>query len=149
MISSRTYSRVLVDAGPLAALCDPNDQYHRECVDTLGVIAPPLLTSWLVIAEAAHLLRKSPPSIHQLLSAPAAALYRILSLAEEDLPRILALVRKYHKLGQQVADISLVYLAEREGLDTVFTLDRRDFSVYRAAGKAFQVLPDISRRPRR
>jgi len=42
----------------------------------------------------------------------------------------------------QVADGALVYLAEREGIDTVFTLDRRDFSVYRLRnGRGLRILP--------
>jgi hypothetical protein len=34
-------------------------------------------------------------------------------------------------MSQPVADAALVYLAERERIATVFTPDRRDFSVYR------------------
>jgi len=45
-------------------------------------------------------------------------------------------------MGVQIADGALVYLAEREGIDTVFTLDRRDFSVYRLSdGRSLRVLP--------
>lgn len=40
-------------------------------------------------------------------------------------------LQKYCDLQPQLADVSLVYLAERDGISTVFTLDRRDFSVYR------------------
>jgi hypothetical protein len=36
----------------------------------------------------------------------------------------------------------LVYLAEREKIDTVFTLDTRGFSVYRLSGnRALRLLP--------
>ena len=46
-------------------------------------------------------------------------------------------------LNAQLADAALVYLAEREGLDTVFTLDRRDFSVYRfSRNRSFHLLPE-------
>ena len=33
----------------------------------------------------------------------------------------------------RLADAALVHLAERENIDTIFTLDRRDFSIYRTA----------------
>jgi predicted nucleic acid-binding protein len=37
----------------------------------------------------------------------------------------------------------LVYLAHRENIDMIFTLDRRDFSVYRSARKRpFHLLPE-------
>jgi hypothetical protein len=37
------------------------------------------------------------------------------------------LMAKYESLRPQLADAALAYLAEREGIDTIFTLDRRDF----------------------
>jgi len=49
---------------------------------------------------------------------------------------------KYESLRPQLADISLVYLAGRECVEQIFTLDRRDFSVYRSlAGMPFELLP--------
>jgi predicted nucleic acid-binding protein len=42
----------------------------------------------------------------------------------------------------QLADVSLVYLAGRERIETIFTLDRRDFSIYRTSrGRSFRILP--------
>ena len=44
----------------------------------------------------------------------------------------------------QLADAALVYLAEREGIDTIFTLDQRDFSVYRSGRRRpFRILPEL------
>jgi predicted nucleic acid-binding protein len=41
-----------------------------------------------------------------------------------------------------LANAALVYLADREGIDTIFTLDRRDFGVYRSTQKrAFRIVP--------
>ena len=49
---------------------------------------------------------------------------------------------RYRKMGVQIADGALVYLAEREGIENVFTLDRRDFSVYRLGnGRSLRILP--------
>lgn len=42
-----------------------------------------------------------------------------------------ALMKKYRDLPMDLADAALVRVAEREGIRRVFTLDRRDFSVYR------------------
>lgn len=50
---------------------------------------------------------------------------------------------KHASLRPQFADAMLVYLAHRENIDTIFTLDRRDFSVYRTARKKlFRFLPE-------
>jgi len=40
--------------------------------------------------------------------------------------------------------LSLVYLAEHEKIETIFTLDRRDFSVYRLGDKrSLNLLPEV------
>ncbi len=44
------------------------------------------------------------------------------------------LIAKYEDRKAQLADMCLLHLAEREGIDTVFTLDRRDLLVYRVKG---------------
>jgi len=55
---------------------------------------------------------------------------------------IAAILTRYRDLGVQLADASLVHLANREGIETVFTLDRRDFAVLRLArGKKFRLIP--------
>ena len=47
--------------------------------------------------------------------------------------RMRQLVEKYRDLAMDVADAALVTVAEREEIRTVFTVERRDFEVYRAA----------------
>mgnify|MGYP001598807037 CR=1 FL=1 len=52
------------------------------------------------------------------------------------------LMKKYHDLPMDLADATLVRVAEREGIRRLFTLDRRDFSVYRAGrGRSFSIIP--------
>jgi predicted nucleic acid-binding protein len=51
-------------------------------------------------------------------------------------------MKTYQHIQPQLADAALVYLADREGIDTIFTLDRRDFFVYRSLGKRpFRIVP--------
>jgi predicted nucleic acid-binding protein len=53
-------------------------------------------------------------------------------------------MKKYEDLRPQFADAALVYLAHREKIDAIFTLDRRDFSIYRnGRGRPFHLVPDI------
>ncbi|HEX6174203.1 MAG TPA: hypothetical protein VF089_09320, partial [Candidatus Binatia bacterium] len=56
---------------------------------------------------------------------------QILSLGIDDIPRMRELMRKYRDLPMDLADAGLVRVAERERLRRTFTLDRRDFQVYR------------------
>ncbi len=57
------------------------------------------------------------------------------------LARMPGLMEQYHDLPMDLADASLVALAEEQRLVEVFTLDR-DFRVYRLGdGQAFTVVP--------
>ena len=56
---------------------------------------------------------------------------RVVELDAAALDWIIAFLERYASLGAQMADAAVMYIAEREGIDTVFTLDRPDFSVYR------------------
>jgi len=52
------------------------------------------------------------------------------------------LMRKYRDLPMDLADAALVAVAERERINGVFTLDRRDFNIYKPAGmKRFEIIP--------
>jgi len=52
-------------------------------------------------------------------------------------------MKRYEGIRPQLADAALVYLAGRERIETIFTLDPRDFSVYRTARKrAFRIVPE-------
>ena len=136
--------RVLVDTGPLVAILSRRDAHHRACVDQLRELAPPLLTCWPVITEAAWLLRHYPAAIERLLGSFDAGLLRLLPLEEHAVSWIGRFLRRYRKLGAQVADAALVYLAEQEGIETIFTLDRRDFSVYRFGhNQSLRLLPPV------
>ena len=44
-------------------------------------------------------------------------------------------MHQYADLPMDLADAALIRVAEREGIRTIFTLDRRDFSVYRLHGR--------------
>jgi predicted nucleic acid-binding protein len=95
-----------------------------------------------VITEVAWLLRAYPLVIARLLSSFKSRPFELAPLNEADLPGIAVILAKYKGLGIQLADASLVHLANREGIETVFTLDRRDFGVLRMArGKKFCVIP--------
>jgi len=101
------------------------------------------LACWPVITEAVWLLRHSPAAVQRLLGAFDAGLLKMLPLEASAVPAIAALMDRYRTLGAQIADCALLHLAEREKSDMVFTLDRRDFSVYRVGrNRALRILPE-------
>jgi hypothetical protein len=133
---------VLVDTGPIVAILLADDQYHGVCVAALRALAAPLLTCWPVLTEAAWLLRRRPTAVDRLLGSMDAGVFRLVSLDERDLSAIGAILTKYRTLGLQIADAALLHLANRESIDTVFTLDRRDFSAFRLRnGKRLRLIP--------
>jgi len=135
--------RVLVDTGPLIAILSQRDRHHQECVDLLATLRAPLLTCWPVLTEALWLLRHYPAAMQRLLGSFDSGFLRLLVLDADSIPWIARFLHRYRNVDAQAADAALMYLAEREGIETVFTLDRRDFSVYRLrANKAVHILPE-------
>lgn len=131
-----------MDTGPIVAILSESDEHHEACVEQLHRIRGPLLTCWPVIAEAAWLLRAYPRAIRKLLASFHGRPFELVPLGETDLPGIAAVLAKFEGLGIQLADASLAHLANREGIEVMFTLDRRDFGVLRLArGKKLSLIP--------
>ena len=131
-----------MDTGPLVAILSPDERNHERCVTALRSLPPPLVTCWPVLTEAMWLLRKSPRTIRRLLSAVSSGIMEIPVVTAAEAGQIEAIMEQYESLRPQFADAMLVYLAHRENIETIFTLDRRDFSVYRTARKKpFRLLP--------
>jgi|SRR5579859_7749219 predicted nucleic acid-binding protein len=134
--------RVLVDTGPLVAILSSVDQHHEACVGALRQLPGPLFSCWPVITEAAWLLRAYPKAVQQLLQSMRRGFLELLPLAGTEAGDLVEVMKSYHDIQPQLADAALVYLAHREGIDTIFTLDRRDFSIYRSNRKRpFRIVP--------
>ena len=133
---------ILVDTGPLVALIHEDDNEHRACKDAFASFNEPLGTVWPVLTEAIYLLSFSWEAQTALMEMIETGAVEILPLGVADIPRIRELMRKYRDLSMNLADAALVCVAERERLRRVFTIDRRDFQIYRPSriGR-FVVLP--------
>jgi uncharacterized protein len=136
-------SLALADTGPLVAIVRTREKAHKKCAAALKAIRPPLLTCWPVLTEAAWLLRDEPGGFAALAGMLDSGLIQLAALDDTSLPWIVAFLDRYASAKAQLADAALMYLAEREGIDTLFTLDRRDFSIYRTTdGRALAILPE-------
>ena len=134
--------RVLVDTGPLVAIMSRTDQHHKICLETLHNLPGPMFSCWPVITEAAWLLRGEAGAVPQLLNSISEGLLEFLALQSAESAQIAKLMDQYKDLRPQFADAALVYLAARDDFDLIFTLDRRDFSVYQSGRKhAFRIIP--------
>ena len=122
---------ILVDAGPLIALIHADDNEHERCRDAFATMDEPLGTVWPVVAEAMHLLSFSWRAQEALWDMMETGAVEILPIGIDDVPRMKELMRKYRDLPMDLADATLVRVAERERLRQIFTLDRRDFRIYK------------------
>lgn len=136
--------RVLIDTGPMVALFSRNDEHHERCSDALTALTPPIFTCWPVVTEVAWLLRKRPDTLQKLFGCFDGGLFALLALDATDVPPIAAIMKRYESSGVQFADAALVHLAERENIRSVFTTDRRDFSIIRLKrNRMLKLLPEV------
>jgi predicted nucleic acid-binding protein len=134
---------ILVDAGPLIALIHADDRHHERCVAVLRGLAEPLGTVWPVLTEAMYLLSFSWKAQEALWEMLERGVVLLLPLDHQELSRMRELMKKYKDLPMDLADAALVAVAEREKIRRIFTLDRRDFEVYRPAKLGrFVLLPN-------
>jgi predicted nucleic acid-binding protein len=125
---------ILVDAGPLVAVVDDDDQHHGACRAEIDSLAEPMGTVWPVLAEAMYLLRYHSHGQEAVWKMVARGVVQLLPLGLDDIPRIRELMAKYSDRRMELADAALIRVAEREGIRKIFTVDRDDFNVYRLHG---------------
>lgn len=134
----------LVDAGPLYAYIDADDAHHAECLSLLESHSGPLVVPFLVVAEVAYLvgMRLGPEAEVRFLGDLANRAFVTTPVDDEDWLRVAELVSRYRDLPLGTVDASVVAAAERLGITTVATLDRRHFGVVRPAHvAAFTLIP--------
>jgi predicted nucleic acid-binding protein len=136
------YVRALADTGALLAYLDAADRWHDRCRLAFGQFRLPLTTSTAILTELFHLVGDTPREMDITWRFVRSGALTVAPIADRDLPDIEALMRKYHDRPMDYADATLVHLADRESLSTVFTIDHDDFETYRVGGrKRLRILP--------
>jgi predicted nucleic acid-binding protein len=132
----------LIDTGAILALLDRSDRWHRICVEAFENLRLPLLTSEPVLTELFHLVGDSRHEKDAAWSFVRSGAIALGAIDTAELPHVQALMARYWDRPMDFADATLVYLAKREGLSTIFTVDHADFELYRIAGRRrFRALP--------
>lgn len=125
---------IAVDAGFFYALVDRADAWHQRCVAQLpSAEAEGWITTWPALAEACYLLgrRFGPDRAADLMDDVAEGRILVWDVPLAMYGRFGALMRKYAALPMDLADATLVLLAEHLGHGRILTTDQRDFMTYR------------------
>lgn len=133
-----------MDAGPLYAYVDADDDHHADCLTLLEGHPGPLLVPELVVTEVVYLLgtRLGAEAEVRFLGDFAAGNLIAEPVAAEDWLRMAELVGRYADLPLGSVDASVVAAGERLAVREVATLDRRHFGVVRPRHlDAFELLP--------
>ena len=144
--------RGLLDTGALLAILDPSDPWHAGCIGALGEFRLPLLTTEAVLTEVFHLIHHARVGMEEAWTVILSGAVAVAPIEQLELRRLHLLMSRHADRPMDFADASVVYIAEREGVSTVLTVDIDDFETYRIEGKRrFQVLPlrPSPRSPRR
>lgn len=134
---------ILTDAGPLVALIDADEADHKTCVLTLRTFTLPIVTTWPAFTEAMYLLGRAGGIVGQraLWKLLLSERLTIAELSPAAVERSAALMEKYADLPMDLADATLVALAEERGERRIFALDK-DFRIYRIHGRSrFEIIP--------
>ena len=132
----------LADTGALLALLDLDDSWHSHCVQAFRSLPLPLVTSQAVVTELHHLVGDSPRQVEAAFGLLLSGAFALAPISHEELPALARLMARYAARPMDFADATLVHLAERERLTTVFTVAVDDFETYRIGKRRrFRVVP--------
>jgi predicted nucleic acid-binding protein len=133
---------LLLDTGVLYALADADDAWHARCRDYVAGTREAFVVPVTVLPEVAYLLRErlGAREEREFVRALARDPLRIETTTRADFERCVDLLEKYPHIG--FVDASVVAVAERLGLPTIATTDRRDFGPIRPRHvPAFELVP--------
>lgn len=120
----------LVDAGPLVAYFDQADDWHEDSSEFIDAFQGQLVTTAPVITEVMWHLRRDYKVQNELLARIASGVVRHETLLTSDFLRIAELNAQFANLPADIADLSLLAVAERCGILHILSLDR-EFDDYR------------------
>ena len=124
---------IAVDTGFLYALLDKRDAWHARAVAAAPTAQEGWVTTWPVLTEATHLMARRLGSrfAQALLDEVADGALLAWDVPQGQVARIPAMMQRCASLPMDLADASLILLAEHLGHGRILTTDVRDFGGYR------------------
>jgi len=134
--------RWLLDTGAVVALLHADDADHETVVEAFRSFRGTLITTEAVLTESLFLLAPIPGGQDACLEFFIRGAAVLVPCSRTALVRAKAILARYADLSADYADVTLVALADEMRTYDIFTLDRRDFTVYRGErGEHFRIVP--------
>ncbi len=128
-----TQNSIIADTGFWVAIGVKKDKYHDVAITVAKLLRFDPITTWPVLTEAYYLLQKyqGNNAAKSFLSQIEDSNIDIFQIEFRHLSRMRELLDKYADLPMDLADASLVLLAEELGHGRILSTDQRDFNSYR------------------
>lgn len=131
-------AKILIDTGVFVALFDKNDRYHNKAVKFIKNNHKPLISTLACITETLFLI-KNTKNRQGFLTWLHLAKIEIANFSHEDMPKLADLMAQYANVPMDFADGCLVYLAIKQNIQHIATIDS-DFHIYRINGYPFRLM---------
>ena len=126
--------KTIIDSGPLIALFDRSDKYHKSVLDFMKSYKGKLITSWAVITEVSHMLDFNLQVQIDFLKWCEIGGIEVYNISQDEISKIRIMMEKYIDIPMDLADGTLMYIANKENIKNIVSIDS-DFDIYRTLKK--------------
>lgn len=124
----------IIDSGPLIALFDKDDKYHKEVLGFIKLFNGRLITTWAVVTEVTHMLGFNIEVQLNFLKWIELNAITIYQIQQDELTPMIKMMQKYSDIPMDLADSTLMYVAQKENIKNIISIDS-DFDIYRTIKK--------------
>jgi uncharacterized protein len=126
--------KTLIDSGPIIALFDKSDKYHLSVLKFMKTFRGELVTSWSVVTEVTHMLDFNLQVQIDFLKWCEIGGVNLYEISQDELRDIRVMIEKYSNVPMDLADATLMYIANKEKIKNIISIDS-DFDIYRTLKK--------------
>jgi len=124
----------IIDSGPIIALFDKDDRYHQKTLEFMHSFDGKLISTWAVITEVTHMLSFNLTVQLNFLKWVELEAITIYQIEQSELTAMIKMMRKYSDIPMDLADSTLMYVAQKENIKNIISIDS-DFDIYRTIKK--------------
>lgn len=124
--------RVIADTGFVVALANLSDRRHAD-VSPIYLQYPKIFLTQFALVEIAYLIGRDAgiPTVIQFLQGLSASRFELIWAMDRDIIRTASILDQYIDSRIDFVDASIMAIAERLNIQTILTIDRRDFQLFR------------------